>query len=166
MTRMPPALWAKLDALSASQGTSTNALLCHIAERVTGSVAPPEAPQATDHSAELKSVHFRVRAADRDELKAHAAAMGYSVTAWITALIRSKTRKAPVFAMSEIEGLMESTRALGAVGRNLNTVVHRLNREGRWYGNVDLYVSLLAEVKRLKSRVESVISSALDRAEE
>lgn len=163
---MPPDLWRRLDALAQSQGLSTNALLCAAAERLTGNAAPPDTSPSTDNSVALKSVHFRVREADRPELKAHAAAMGYSVTAWITALIRSKTRKAPVFARAEVEALMESTRALGAVGRNLNTVVHRLNREGRWYGNVDLYVELLAEVKRLRTRVESVIASALDRAED
>lgn len=167
--RLPPDLWAKLDALASAQGVSTNGLLEAMGSRVTGSgvALPASAPgDGTPSAKELSKVTLRIRYEDRAVLSAHASLMGHTVTGYVTAAVRSLIRKAPLMARPETEALLEAVKALGPVGRNLNTVVHRLHREGRWYGNEKLYVDLLASVKLLKARVEGVISQALDRADD
>lgn len=92
--------------------------------------------------------------------------MGLTTTGWVTSLIRARVRKAPLFARQEVEALIECVKALGAVGRNLNTVVHRLHREGTWHGTNVLYNDLLAEVRHVAAHVQVIIAAAHDRAEE
>lgn len=172
--RMRPELWQGLDALARGQGVSTNALLELIAERVVGGGAGAEdgereqeqEGEASDARGKYKGVHIRLREMDRAELREQAAATGHTLTGWVTAVLRARSRKAPLLAICETEALVEANRQLAAVGRNLNTVVHRLHREGRWAGNLDLYARLLEAVKRHRARIEAVIASAHERAEE
>lgn len=164
--RMRPELWDGLDALARAQGISTNAFLEVIAERVVrvSDGSPTNEPPREERGA-YKGVHFRLREADREALREQAASTGYTITGWVTAVIRARVRKAPLLAVAEIEALIEANRQLAAVGRNLNTVVHQLHRTGRWAGNLDLYAKLLEIVKRNRARVEAVIASAHEQAD-
>lgn len=117
-------------------------------------------------ASDKRAVTIRLRQADKLEFQQHATAMGTTLTGWITALARSRIRKAPLLAVPETASLADANKQLAAVGRNLNTVVHRLHREGRWAGNLDLYAELLASVKAVRARVEAVIAAGQARAEE
>ena len=170
--RLREELWDALDAVAArvvtkdgKVGVSTNALLEAAAEKLTGVGQAQDESRENDQAA-FKRLSIRLKEADREEVRAHAKAMGSTVTRWVTALIRARIRKAPLLSVAETEALAEANRQLAAVGRNLNTVVHRLHREGRWAGNLDLYAELLASVKAVRARVEAVIASGQARAED
>lgn len=71
--------------------------------------------------------------------KAQAKAEGYSLSAWLSTLIRARLRSRPIHTTTELEALSKSTLQLAALGRNLNSAVYRLQREDRWYAeSVDL----------------------------
>ncbi|MGV6941996.1 hypothetical protein ACVALR_14410 [Stenotrophomonas maltophilia] len=169
--RMAPRLWQALDELARAEGISTNALLEVIASRlVDGSdEAERERPgaivSADDSGGAYKGVYIRLRPMDRAAFKEQAAAAGYTLTGWLTALARASARKGPLFVRSEVEGLIDALRQFAAVGRLLNTVVHQLHRTGRWAGNLDLYARLLENVKRSRARIEDAIARAHERAE-
>lgn len=133
-----------------------------VQEGVPALPAADSDPQAGDK----RKVTIRLRQADKLEIQQQAGAMGTTLTGWITALARSRIRKAPLLAVPETAALADANKQLAAVGRNLNTVVHRLHREGRWAGNLDLYAELLASVKAVRARVEAVIASGQARAED
>lgn len=143
-----------------------------VADAVRGLLAQegvPALPAAADggaQGADKRKVTIRLRQADKLEIQQQAVAMGTTLTGWITALARSRIRKAPLLAVPETAALADANKQLAAVGRNLNTVVHRLHREGRWAGNLDLYAELLASVKAVRARVEAVIASGQARAED
>ena len=167
--RLDPQLWGGLDLIAKAQGVSTNALLETMAKTVIASagmeaeVATGEADQSPASQGAYKGVFIRLRADDRTAFKEQAAVAGFTMTGWLTSLARAAARKGPLFVRSEIEGLVEANRQLAAAGRLLNTVVHRLHREGRWAGNLDLYANLLETVKRNRARVEDVIAQAHER---
>ena len=131
-----------------------------------GLPALPAAADGEGQAIDRRKVTIRLRHADKLEIQQQAAAMGTTLTGWITALARSRIRKAPLLAVPETAALAEANKQLAAVGRNLNTVVHRLHREGRWAGNLDLYAELLASVKAVRARVEAVIAAGQARAED
>lgn len=169
--RMAPQLWQALDDLARAEEISTNALLEVIVSRlVEGSgEAEPERPKATvsadDSGGSYKGVYIRLKPMDRAAFKEQAAAAGYTMTGWLTALARASARKGPLFVRAEVEGLIEALRQFAAVGRLLNTVVHQLHRTGRWAGGLDLYARLLENVKRSRTRIEDAIARAHERAE-
>lgn len=164
--RLDPALWAGLDAFAKQERLSTNALLDAVVRRLLRGKGVELEDQEDDAGGVYKRISIRVKEADRIEVKEHAKAMGTTVTGWITAVVRSRIRKAPLLAVPETAALAEANKQLAAVGRNLNTVVHRLHREGRWAGNLDLYAELLASVKAVRARVEAVIAAGQARGDE
>ncbi len=131
-----------------------------------GVPALPVADDAEGAGGDKRKVTIRLRQADKIEIQQQAKAMGTTLTGWITALARSRIRRAPLLAVPETAALADANKQLAAVGRNLNTVVHRLHREGRWAGNLDLYAELLASVKAVRARVEAVIAAGQARGDE
>jgi len=161
-----------LDAVAQTEGKTGRELLGAIAAQLASSagvsslVTRNEWQRLQETGRPKKGVTIRLYADEREALKQHAAALGHTVTSWVSSLVRTHLRKAPLLAVSETEALLEAVRQLAAVGRNLNTVVHRLHKEGRWAGNLDLYADLLGEVKSVNARIEDVLAVAINRAEE
>lgn len=163
---------AVLDAVAQSEGRDGRAVLAAITTQLAGGagkshlVQKEERRRETETPAIKKAMTFRFDAKDREAIRKHAAAVGHTVTSWVVAVVRAKIRNAPILAMTEAEALLAASRELNAVGRNLNTVVHMLHREGRWAGGLDLYAQLLGEVKAVRARFEEVMASAYTRAED
>ena len=57
----------------------------------------------------------------------HAQTKGMAVSRWIAALTQSKVSTSPVLNQAEIASLNHCTRALDAIGRNINQIAHALN---------------------------------------
>lgn len=51
----------------------------------------------------------------------------HNIQAWIVAAVRGALTQAPQFSEAELRQLTESTRNVGAVGRNLNQLVRAIN---------------------------------------
>ena len=163
---------ADMRALALRANSAGKTVSAWVADAVRGLLVQGGAPALLSPDAgepvgsDKRKVTIRLRQADKLEIQQQAKAMGTTLTGWITALARSRIRRAPLLAVPETAALADANKQLAAIGRNLNTVVYKLHREGRWAGNLDLYADLLASVKAVRARVEAVIASGQARAED
>lgn len=82
---------------------------------------------------------LRLRPAEIRDIRALAEPEGYSAQAWIVRQLRYQLEGAVPFAKEELSAQHDAIRELAAVGRNLNTLTHRLLRSGQFAeGMLDL----------------------------
>jgi uncharacterized protein (DUF1778 family) len=110
-----------------------------------------------------KQISVALTESEREAIRKQAELMGFTTAGYVCALVRARLFKSPLLVRSEAEGLAEATAALGAVGRNLNVVVHRLHREGRWSNESAPIYSLVEAVKKLQDTIHEVIDAAMQR---
>jgi hypothetical protein len=83
----------------------------------------------------------------REVLEEQSSKFGLRLGTYCQSVLYAHTKDLPVVAKEESEAVLEAVTALGAVGRNLNTALHRLYRDSRWdYSK--------AEIEELRDAVE------------
>src|SRR6185437_2441510 len=96
-------------------------------------------------------------------IRALAEPEGYSAQAWVVRQLRHRLEDAVPFAKDELSELREALRELGALGRNLNKLLHLLQRSDRFLdGSLDLR-ALHASVERLRRAVTETVTRATHR---
>ena len=110
-----------------------------------------------------KQVTVALTETEREAIRKQAELMGLTTASYVCALVRARLFKSPLLVRSEAEGLAEATASLGAIGRNLNVVVHRLHREGRWSNESAPIYNLVVAIKELQDKIHRVIDAAMQR---
>ncbi len=107
---------------------------------------------------------LRLRPAEIQAIRALAEPEGYSAQAWIVRLLRYRLEGAIPFAREELEVQRAAIRELSAVGRNLNTITHRLLRSGE-FDVSNLKLDALAKaIEQLRREMIATITRATYRA--
>lgn len=108
-------------------------------------------------------IKLRLRLGEVQAIRALAEPEGYSAQAWIVRQLRHRLEHAIPFAKDELDELRAALRELGALGRNLNKLLHILQRSDRFLdGQMDLQ-SLAASVERLRRAVTETMTRATHR---
>lgn len=167
-TRCKPEVKQRFRALANQHGLTESMML-----RRMVSVVLAQSPHATLPLSNIGTrggrggyggqVKLRLRPCEIRAIRALAEPEGYSAQAWIVRQLRHRLEDAIPFAKEELNELREALRELGALGRNLNKVLHILQRSDRLLeGQLDLQ-SLNASVQRLRRAVTETMTRATHR---
>lgn len=125
----------RFSALATSEGLTESMLLRRmIAAVVRQRCGPNAALPASETRGGRRGyggqIKLRLRPVEVRAIRALAEPEGYSAQAWIVHQLRHRLEGAVPFAKEELSAQHDAIRELSAVGRNLNTIAHRLLRSG------------------------------------
>jgi hypothetical protein len=134
-----------------------------VAQHGAGEIALPKSDTRGGRGGHGSRIMLRLRPAEVEAIRALAEPEGYSASAWIVRQLRQRLVGAVPFANAELDALRDAIRELGAIGRNLNTLLHVLHRSGRFeQGALDLK-RLSEGVEQLRSTVVATMTRATER---
>lgn len=119
-------------------------------------------PQVTDASSRGR-LHVRLTIAEKDAIRAAAKIEGHTMAGWVAGVIRARLRAQPIYTHAELEALSLATLQLQAIGRNLNSAIHRLHREGRWYEQAAQMKDVSTMISQVAARMNVIVDKANDR---
>ncbi|MCS6473746.1 plasmid mobilization relaxosome protein MobC [Burkholderia thailandensis] len=151
-----------------SHGISPSDATRRVIRKLVGREPHAEAPLHADLSgaSRMKArVEVRVTVDEHRAIAAIAAAEGFSVNAWIVALIRARLTGSPQFGQGELEQLASSNSRLLAIGRNLNQIARALNAAPTELARFrpDVVESLASEIKSHTTTVGALVQSNIQR---
>ena len=155
-------------AVAAAAGLTESVLLrrmaaAAIAQHDPGSAAVPRSDTCGGCGGHGGQLRLRLLPTEIQVIRALAEPEGYSAQAWIVRQLRQRIEGAVPFANAELDALQEAMRELGAVGRNLNTLLHVLHRSGRVENDgLDLQ-RLSTGIEQLRREVTSTMTRATHR---
>ena len=167
-TRCSPEMAARFHALAKNESLSVAMLLRRmvaviVAQHDTDAPAAPKSDTHAGRGGHGSRIMLRLRPAEVEAIRALAEPEGYSASAWVVLQIRHQIVGAVPFATAELDALRDAMRELGAIGRNLNTLLHVLHRSGRFeQGRLDLK-RLSDSVERLRSTITATMTRATHR---
>ena len=155
-------------AIAAAEGLTESLLLRRMAATVIaqhdhGGTAVPRSDTRGGRGGHGGQLKLRLLPAEVQAIRALAEPEGYSAQAWIVRQLRQRIEGAVPFANAELDALRDATRELGAVGRNLNTLLHVLHRSGRFEEcGLDLQ-RLNTGIEQLRREVTATMTRATHR---
>ncbi|MGU7815321.1 plasmid mobilization protein [Burkholderia sp. AW49-1] len=112
-----------------------------------------------------RRIEIRVTETEHHEIVRLATDAGFSVNAWIVAVIRAQLANGPQFGQYELEQLSRSNSLLLAMGRNLNQIARIVNstRESRSEDLMTVIESLTTRVEAHTVEVSTLIRANVER---
>jgi uncharacterized protein (DUF1778 family) len=163
LVRLPMELLSRWRALAKSRGISAVRLLERVMLAVLeGSDAPVGVSDQTE-AASTGRLSLRLNREDLAAVKDAAKVEGHSVTGWVGMVVRARLRSDPILTRNEVEALSLATMQMQAIGRNLNSAIHRLHVEGRWYEQAAQMKDVSTMIGRVSERMNAVVDKATDR---
>jgi non-ribosomal peptide synthetase component F len=128
-TRCKPEIKQRFRALAREHGLTESMLLRRMVAVVLAQSSNATLPLSTTGTRGGRGgyggqIKLRLRQAEARAIRALAEPEGYSAQAWIVRQLRHRLEDAVPFAKEELHELREALRELGALGRNLNKVLH------------------------------------------
>ena len=167
-TRCKPEIKQRFRALARQHGLTESMMLRRMVSVVLAQSSNATLPLATSGTRGGRGgyggqIKLRLRQCEVGAIRALAEPEGYSAQAWIVRQLRHRLEDAVPFAKEELSELREALRELGALGRNLNKLLHILQRSDRFLeGQLDLQ-SLGASIERLRRAVTETMTRATHR---
>ena len=167
-TRCRPEIKQRFRAMATGHGLTESmllrrmvaAVLTQYADEVLAFASTQTRGGRGGHGGQIK---LRLRPDEVRAIRALAEPEGYSAQAWIVRQLRHRLEGAIPFAKDELDELREVMRELGTLGRNLNRMLHILQRSDRFLeGSLDLQ-PLGASVERLRRAVTETLTRATHR---
>jgi len=160
---------ARFQALVRAEGLSESTLLRRMAVTViagqSGTLASlPASEMRGGQGGRGSRVMLRLRPTEIRAIRALAEPEGYSAQAWIVRQLRYRLEGAVPFAREELSAQHDALRELSAVGRNLNTLTHRLLRSGQFADGILDLQALAKSVERLRREMMATTTRASHRA--
>lgn len=160
---LPKQLHRRWQLLAKEQSLSAPGLLRLVMTRVLdGAEADVGLSEQTEKAA---STHLSItlKPAEVQAAKDAAKKEGYTIAGWVAALLRARLKQQPILTSEELQALSAATLQLAAVGRNLNSAVYRLHREGRWVPAELRLKELADQVREVMQRANAVVDRATER---
>jgi Mobilization protein NikA len=167
-TRCRPEIKQRFRALAREHGLTESMLLRRMVATVLAQASGTSLPLSATGTRGGRGGHggqirLRLRPEEVHAIRALAEPEGYSAQAWIVRQLRHRLEDAVPFAREELHELREALRELGALGRNLNKVLHILQRSDRFLdGQLELQ-ALGTRIERLRRAVTDTVTRATHR---
>ena len=160
---------ARFRALASAEGLSEALLLRRMVATILASSAPSVASFARYDTQAGRGglrgqIKLRLWANEIQAIRALAEPEGYSAQAWIVRQLRHRLDGAVPFSKEELSAQHDAVRELSAVGRNLNTITHRLLRSGQFEAGLLDLQALAKSVERLRREMTATTTRASHRA--
>ncbi|MGH8144277.1 MAG: hypothetical protein ACREU2_17400 [Steroidobacteraceae bacterium] len=158
----------RFHALACAEGLKESILLRRmvttvIAHHLDAVSALPRSDTRGGQGGHSGRVMLRLRPTETRAIRALAEPEGYSASAWIVRQLRYRLEGAIPFAKDELNELRDALRELGAVGRNLNSLVHILRRSDRLVGDLLYLPDLADKVERMRRALTATMTRATHR---
>lgn len=155
----------RFHALASAEGLTESVLLRRMVTTVIAhhldAVSALTRPDT--HRGQGGQIRLRLWANEIKTIRALAEPEGYSAQAWIVRQLRQRIEGAVPFAKDELNALRDALRELGAVGRNLNTLVHILRRSDRLVGDLLDVPALADKVEQMRRALTATMTRASHR---
>ena len=157
---------SKFGALAAAQGLTESALLALLVEKVLDTNKAidvyPKADELCDARCASDRLTLRLRPGDRALADARAASRRMKTASYLSMLVRTHVRGAPVMPPTELDQLKCATAHLAAVGRQLRamTAAHAAQPDAK-AGAQDLLVDVGHAVEGVREAVAAVVRANL-----
>lgn len=162
--RVPQATKAALRAAAERQQFTESTLLKRMLELVLHTAGAAEAGDVivADSPSRQARLYVRLTLGDRQLLQERSAVRCMAPATYASNLLRAHLRALTPLPEAELRALRQSTRELGAIGRNLNQIALAAHRDGSGAGvsREDLR-NLLTACEALRVHVRSYISTNL-----
>ena len=158
---------ARFQALATAEGISESLLLRRMVATVvaqSGNTRHRSVETRGGRGGQGGQIKLRLRPAEVQAVRALAETEGYSAQAWIVRLLRYRLEGAIPFGREELEVQRAAIRELSAVGRNLNTITHRLLSSGQFEGGNLKLEALAKAVEQLRREMIAIVTRATHRA--
>ena len=133
-------------AMAARLGMTEAALLRQMVMRVLQDAGESSGPEpGGDQGRTGGQIRLRLHDHEVRRILELAKPAGQSAQGWIIALVRERIEDAVPFTKEDLAELREAIREIGPVGRNLNTITHRLLRSDQWSDSQIEFVQAAAE---------------------
>lgn len=157
----------QFQALAASHGLSASLFLRKMIASVLASTEAGTSPLTDTETRGGRGgaggqLRLRLRPDEVRAIRTLAEPEGYSAQAWVVRQLRHRLEGATPFASDELDTLRDVMRELGALGRNLNRMLHILQRTDRLEGTLD-WPALSACIERLRLLVTETFTRATHR---
>jgi len=157
----------RFQALAKSHGLSASLFLRKmiatvLASTEAGTSALPIAEIRGGRGGSGGQLRLRLQPDEVRAIRALAEPEGYSAQAWVVRQLRHRLKGAIPFAKEELDELREVMRELGALGRNLNRMLHILQRTDRLEGSLEMQ-ALSASIEQLHRVVTETFTRATHR---
>ena len=158
----------RFGSLAMREGLSESMLLRRMVAAVIVQCGDPGAPLPKSETRGGRSgyggqIKLRLRPSEARAIRALAEPEGYSAQAWIVRQLRHRLEGAVPFAKEELSAQHDAIRELSAVGRNLNTITHRLLRSGQFEAGLLDLQALAKSVERLRREMTATTTRASHR---
>ncbi|MBV6855915.1 hypothetical protein KWH45_21115 [Xanthomonas campestris pv. mirabilis] len=155
--KLPRELVEGWKQLAQSRGMTMRGLQMLVMKNVLGHETSAPTPSA-DHVETGTDRNLRLRLLPGEQLAVRSAAAeeGHSIMGWIAMVIRARLKQAPIQTQDEIRALNEASFQLMAVGRNLNSILRRLNQDEKWTSQTQLLTALLKHVRQVEEQVHEL----------
>lgn len=166
-TRCSEATKRRFQALATSHGLTASLLLrkmiaAVLASTEAGTLPLPNAEIRGGRGGAGGQLRLRLQPSEVRAIRALAEPEGYSAQAWIVRQLRHRLEGAIPFANDELDELRGVMRELGALGRNLNRMLHVLQRTDRLEGPLEME-ALSANIEQLRRVVTETFTRATHR---
>lgn len=160
---------SRFGALAMREGLTESMLLRRMIAAVIVQHGDPGAPLPKSETRGGRrgyggQIKLRLRPSEVQAIRALAEPEGYSAQAWIVHQLRHRLEGAVPFAKEELAVQHDAIRELSAVGRNLNTITHRLLRSGQFEAGLLDLQALTKSVERLRRDMTATTTRASHRA--
>ncbi|MBJ9686764.1 plasmid mobilization relaxosome protein MobC [Burkholderia vietnamiensis] len=150
------------------RGVSRSDATRQVIRKLVSSVPPDvvdDVPGASALGGLKRRIEIRVTETEHHEIVRLATDAGFSVNAWIVAVIRAQLGDGPQLGQYELEQLSRSNSLLLAIGRNLNQIARVLNStpENRCVDLVIIIESLTKLVEAHTTEVSTLIRANVER---
>ena len=164
---LPKKLLARWRQVATQRGMTAPKLLTLVMTRVLDGAEAEVGLDEKSAKATKGRLFITLTLAEHRAVKAAAKQEGHSLTGWVAAVIRARLAKRAIYTAAELEALSQATLQLGAIGRNLNSAVHGLHKQGLWQETtVQRQLKPLAnQIGEVTKRMNAIIEAAGERGE-
>lgn len=158
---------AAFHALAQRHGLTESALLRQIVAAVlSDEKVKSSGPElfAGSRGGRTGQLRLRLREQEVARIRELAEPAGQSAQAWVVAMLRQRLESAVPFAKAELQELREAIRAIGPIGRNLNTITYQLLRTDQYALRAQEIAALTQAVEAMRQAITATVTRARHRA--
>lgn len=164
---LPTGLLARWRQVARQGGMTAPKLLTLVMTRVLEGADAEVGLDEKSAKASKGRLFITLTQAEHRAVKAAAKTEGHSLAGWTAGLIRARLAQREIYTIAELEALSRATLQIAAIGRNLNSALHGLHKQGLWQETtVQRQLKPLADqIGEVTKRMNAIVEAASERGQ-
>lgn len=164
---LPKTLLARWRQVASQRGLTAPKLLALVMTRVLEDADAEVGLDEKSTKASKGRLFITLTRAEHLAVKAAATTEGHSLAGWVAGVIRARLVQRAIYTVAELEALSHATLQIAAIGRNLNSALYGLHKQGLWQETaVQRQLQPLADqIREVTNRMNAIIEAASERGQ-